>query len=202
MKKTSSCLSILALGALTTHAELIVNGGFEDDPVDTTPWSVENGAAVSISTASANSGTQSGQVDFPTTDLANLSQGFFFAEEDRLKTFTFSFSVNVEATGFSGDLGIRLSLGEWNQSSPITAQHGDIEWVAPGATGWITFSQDFTLSQTDGTYLKPMLHFYPNGTAGSVLVDDVSYVDIPEPGAYALLGGLLALGFVMIRRRR
>jgi hypothetical protein len=25
---------------------------------------------------------------------------------------------------------------------------------------------------------------------------------IPEPGTYALLGGLLALGYVMVRRRR
>ena len=200
MKNISYFLSLLALSALSAQANLVTNGGFEDATIS--PWAVANGAAVSISTTSANSGSQSGQVDFPSTDLAQINQGFLFAEEDRLKTFTFSFSVNVEATGFSDDLGIRPSLGEWNQNTPIEYQFGDIEWVAPGTIGWVTFTQEFTLSQADGTYLKPILYFYPTGTAGSLLMDDISLTVIPEPADFALLGGLLALGSVMIRRRR
>jgi len=42
-----------------------------------------------------------------------------------------------------------------------------------------------------------------SSTSSPVLsIDDVSFTAIPEPGTYALLGGVLALACVMLRRRR
>ena len=37
---------------------------------------------------------------------------------------------------------------------------------------------------------------------GAISIDNFNMTAIPEPGTYALLGGLLALGHVMLRRRR
>lgn len=43
-----------------------------------------------------------------------------------------------------------------------------------------------------------------SGAAGAVGVGNVDFsiTVVPEPGSYALLGGLLALGYVMVRRRK
>ena len=58
--------------------------------------------------------------------------------------------------------------------------HTDSSWVIDANNaGTFNFGQDFT--QLNGI-----------GNTGTV---------VPEPSAYALLGGLLALGFVMLRRR-
>ena len=44
--------------------------------------------------------------------------------------------------------------------------------------------------------------FVQPGNLGVSYLDAVSLTTIPEPGSYALMGGLLALGSVMLRRRR
>ena len=208
MKKLSCYLSILALSALSAHANLIVNSGFEDDSVSTAPWATGGaGATLSINSTTASSGSQSGEFGF-TADLDKLNQGLFIAPEARLQTYTFSFSVNTEATGYTSEpLVLWLQVGEWNGVDGIVYQEGAFETIAAGTVGWTAISQEFTLTQADGTYIDPTIYFFPNGAggpdaAGSVLIDDVSFTAIPEPGAYALLGGMLALGSVMIRRRR
>lgn len=202
MKKTVIVLSMLVLGAMGVQANLVVNGGFEDATIS--PWVGDNGGAVSISTASANSGSQSGQVDFPAADNANIYHNNSITPADRLLTYTFSFSANVEAAGYSEILGIRPALGEWNGVTPIAYQFGDIEWITAGTTGWVTFSQEFTLSQADGTLVQPRLYYYPQGgtpkVAGSVLMDDVSLTVIPEPATLGLVGAF-GVGILFIRRR-
>ena len=74
---------------------------------------------------------------------------------------------------------------------------------------WATF-------QSTGTFKIPLLTdsikivpFYDQGFAAGSAVDIgfdnvgvMGGVPVPEPAAYALLGGLAALGFVMLRRRR
>ena len=202
MKKISYCLSILALSALSAQDNLVTNGGFESG---TGSWAVANGAAVSISTASANSGTQSGKLDFPNVDNSQLRQNIAVTSADALETYTLSFSANVEAAGYTELLGIRPTLMEWDGINPATYHFGDFEWIASGTTGWQTYSQEFTTTIANPTVFQVLFYYAPQGdpkVAGSVLMDDISLRVIPEPAAFALLGGLLALGSVMIRRRR
>ena len=199
MKRTLTVLSMLVIGAVVAQANLIVNGGFEDAP--TSPWVAANGAVLSINTASANSGSQSGQIDFPDYDLANIYQNISIVPADRLLTYTLSFSVNVE--GYSELIGILPAMGEWNSVDPITFQFGTHEWIAAGTTGWQTFSQDFTLSQADGTLVQPKFYFYPQGdpkAAGSLLMDDISMTVVPEPATFGLFG-VIGAGMLFVRRR-
>jgi hypothetical protein len=57
---------------------------------------------------------------------------------------------------------------------------------------------------TAGDFEYYMLGFARNedGTAGTTSIDNLSFTSVPEPGAYAMLTGLTALVFVMLRRRR
>jgi len=63
-----------------------------------------------------------------------------------------------------------------------------------------------TISDTDGTitHLGMYSHVIDAGTNGDTIsIDQITVTSVvPEPSSFALLGGLLALGFVVNRRRR
>ncbi len=115
-----------------------------------------------------------------------------------------------------GTLKLRVNSG--NAASNVYPQEdgsaGTVSFAEIGLgkqiTGVATFSisYDFTLTEagTAGDYL--VLGWgtrSANGGSGGVVSDSFNVDNItivPEPGTYALLGGLLALGYVMVRRRR
>ena len=134
------------------------------------------------------------------------------------------FSVNVTAVGsFTTDTelyAIRFSSSaafadsDYENSDQLLA--GDF-WTSTDGTGVLTVDMTSYLtgsswSPTDyiiiGTKTNPLTltttsqtwltfeTFVEGGSTGATLTV------VPEPGTYALLGGLLALGHVMLRRRR
>ena len=206
MKKISYCLSILALSALSAQANLITNGGFESG---TGSWAIDGGATgLGINTTIANSGSQSGEFGFPNVDLSGLKQAITITAADRQKTYELSFSVNLDAVGYEEGMGIRAYVAEGTSASNWTDWHdGGFEWIPKGTTGWNTYTREFTTISDSATHYLVLFKYYPwagdaGKVAGSVLMDDISLRVIPEPADFALLGGLLALGSVMIRRRR
>ncbi len=109
-----------------------------------------------------------------------------------------------------------MSNGSYNYGSTINPANGGIgcgsngSWqvtcalsnASEGFTGWKSDTMTFTA--TSGS---EWLNFLSVGTPSSfppmALLTNVSLVQAPEPGALALLGGgLLALGFALIQRRR
>lgn len=125
------------------------------------------------------------------------------------QAFSANSSLNIGNTIFI--------VGRFSQStSGGTAAVGDYDkmemWVNPDST---TLGVAFTAANTTGTGITTGIDTFALtalGTGSTVLWDNLlvgtSQADvlnvyaIPEPSTYAALGGLAALGFVILRRRR
>jgi hypothetical protein len=89
-----------------------------------------------------------------------------------------------------------------------TVTFGEIGLGVAITTGVTSISYDFTLTEAGNTGDYLVLGWGTRSANGGVTgtVSDAFNVDnitiVPEPGTYALLGGLLALSHVMLRRRR
>ena len=172
-------------GAFTAQGEIVAGGGGGDTFI--------NLSSGSLSVASANIGSNTGNATLNIIGDAALSAtggGFTFGSNG-----TLSFEFN--ATGVK-----TLSLGS------LTAASGTLAVDLTGYTGTYTtitladvtggsgISSAFgTVNVTEGAY------------AGSFVTQDlgndvITLTIVPESGCYALIGGLLALGSVMLRRRR
>ena len=109
-------------------------------------------------------------------------------------------------TGFTFDFNSGTAVSLWNTADLIIASGASLDVIGlssltAGDYDLFAFSNTisgaFDVSDITITGLS-------GGLSGSILSDgDSVYLNvIPEPGTYALLGGLLALGHVMLRRRR
>lgn len=91
----------------------------------------------------------------------------------------------------------------------------ELAWAAVpvGSTTHATFSISSTVANqlANGSWAEMILKFtYGNGgstgTTANIQIDnfanDVAAAPIPEPSTYAVIGGLIALGFSVLRRRR
>ena len=98
---------------------------------------------------------------------------------------TFAFGGSLTATASAGDAFGLLVFDSSTTSTTASDSYtifNDASWVLPAAGGSFTFGQ-----------AGQPVSISSGGTVSSVAV--------PEPSAYALLGGLFALTCVMLRRR-
>ena len=132
-------------------------------------------------------------------------------------SFNWAGAQMASRTGATTDmLAVSLSSGQMTNlnynygASPAGGCGSNGNWqltcalsnASEGFTGWKWDSMTFTASSS-----SEWLNFLSVGTPSSLppmaLLTNVSLVQAPEPGALALLGGgLLALGFALIQRRR
>lgn len=106
---------------------------------------------------------------------------------------TNTFSIDLKT--FSGTAGGGLKVEAWGGNA-LLGNSGDVN--APGAfADWTTFTFDYEVpAGTEKMIFVPLW-----GSESVVGFDNVGVV-IPEPSTFALLGGLLALGVVIYRRRK
>jgi hypothetical protein len=223
MKKFFIILTATALAAGTTFGQnLLSNSGFESG--DLTSWT-ENaaGGTLAASTDYALTGTYSAVIDSVNAGgwaSPNMFQSFAASEDDEFNLTgsmlanwvgdeTFWGVIKIEFKD-AGDANIEpksVSIGSIDGSgqpyvgaisgllTPGTAAAetwvgGEVQAVAPAGTVAVNF------------YL---LNVNPGGTApgaGKIYFDDVTATQVPEPGTYAAILGLLALAVVAYRRRK
>ncbi|CAA6680186.1 MULTISPECIES: PEP-CTERM sorting domain-containing protein [unclassified Lentimonas] len=99
---------------------------------------------------------------------------------------------------------VEYAAGTPNASAPAVNSFLNLDNTS--ATGdtiaWSdTFSIDSGLAAETGT-LGYYFHAWRYSGNARAVFDDAGIAVVPEPGTYALLAGMLALGSVMIRRRR
>ena len=139
--------------------------------------------AVSFNWAGAQMASRTGA----TTDMLAVS-----LNSSMLSNLSYNYGSAINPA--NGGIGCG-SNGSWQVTCALSN-------VSEGFTGWKSDTMTFTA--TSGS---EWLNFLSVGTPSSfppmALLTNVSLVQAPEPGALALLGGgLLALGFALIQRRR
>jgi len=210
MKLRSIALaSALSLGALTAHANLLTNGGFEDiggaalqgwggytyGAGYTLPmpgWDVTGTVDITITPSTwgpADSGTHA--LDLNGFETGSIAQSFATTIGQKYDV-SFAYSRNVAgapdpATAFATAGGSMLNISAANDGS----------FGSVGAMLWKNAGFSFTASALSST-----LSFTSTvGGSGGVFLDSVSVTAVPEPETYALmLAGLSAVAFVARRR--
>ena len=122
-------------------------------------------------------------------------------------TYEFEFSTSGISTINVGDkFGAGSSASTYSMLNVDVAEY-DFSGLAPSASqsftlfDTVSLSDAFTMANVTVTGLSATDYSY---SFVQDVNNDVSFVvtaAVPEPGTYALMGGLLALGWVMMRRR-
>ena len=198
-KYISSAVFLLTATAASFAAPTIFNASFETpDTVNEsweptvadqggTGWEFAAGAFhagvvqdnnVSFADYAAADGTQMGSLWCGGDEIAQNIGGFVIGE-----TYQIQWSERARQ-GYTGSLWVLMD------GVTVEATH------AVSDASWVAKSIDFT-----ATAETHRLRFFHSGAWDTMThIDNVSI--IPEPGTYVLIGGMLSLAVVMLRRRR
>ncbi|CAA6692394.1 MULTISPECIES: PEP-CTERM sorting domain-containing protein [unclassified Lentimonas] len=117
--------------------------------------------------------------------------------------------INGDSDGIQGGGATMIDLldGTSKGTGNSTASSGTVAGTAGSTTNFSTtidlsgYASGSSVSDYDYIGIRFSI-MGADDTAQGSLIDNVSLVAVPEPGTYALIGGLFALGFVMVRRRK
>ena len=181
--KIKSIIAGLLLSAVAANASVTISG--------TSLFNAEiNGYSTGVYVVSNSA-------SFTETLMEDLLAGISFTQGTAIGNYTVIGTAPINAAGNSGSsaltAGITFNLG------------GN---VATGNEIGILAGQDNPLyTATVNLYSDSDITYLFGGIAGSAAdygtgpQSSIQTAPVPEPSAYALLGGLLALGCVMLRRR-
>jgi hypothetical protein len=109
-----------------------------------------------------------------------------------------------EGTSFVFDKDVTITAMDWGGFTV------DSVTLSSGATNIGTFTTGTVIGSTNFTSSNPATMniavsagdaFTLTYASGSFFLESMSFTVVPEPGTYALLAGICALGYVMTRRR-
>jgi choice-of-anchor C domain-containing protein len=210
-RRLAALAAALALATLppAAGAQIVQNGGFEDDPGDCTgsfstlgtgstllsPWAITGGAVDWICTAwQDDEGIRS--LDLNATVAGTISQTVVLTPG---ATYQLSFAMAGNTAG-----GPTIKTIEALVGTVLTELFDfDVTGHSPGSMGWQTFNRNFVANEAN-----TLLQFRStiDGAFGPAL-DDVSITFVsgavvPEPATVLLVGGGLAALAAAARRRR
>ncbi len=202
-------LAFLTAASLPATANLVINPGFEDPVTTDGPpfvgfWEAFNGGAGALAANSSlmpRSGAQSLNLSITSTD--NTFAGAFQDIGGLSAGIEYIFSGWHATPSSPLDLGTEFRI-EWRNSiSNTEISRTPNSTTAPGAA-YGTFSLNATVPVGADTarLVYAIQTFGPEpGNNGSVFIDDLSFVAVPEPSTF-ILAGLGGLALIMARRRR
>lgn len=181
--------------------------------------------AASVSFSNFNSGTFAGLVivDSSGTSLGNTATAAvgFFSDEVAAAGGDFSSWTQLGDAANFGSAAVFSIAGLYSGAGNGAINIGDA-FIGQNITTFITAGSEFLIAQSTATFaadapafLEDMNIFSDVGTTylfgglAGPLVDygagdqaSIATAAVPEPSTYAALAGLVALGAVMVRRRR
>ena len=191
--------SVFSLGTGLTNSGISTSANAYIRASDTTTTSI------SVATAIASNDYFSFTVDADDGFEANLSSltlrygysqgGTSFGAKD-LKAYVFS---SVDGFVDSGDIlgSLVLTTSVFDNTTTYPGDNPNLNVALSGVQFQsIATATEFRIYLADTTSGGAYIHRIDNVTLNGEVV-----AAVPEPGTYALMGGLLALGWVMMRRR-
>jgi hypothetical protein len=128
--------------------------------------------------------------------------GFDLGDRSNLTFGSLTVQLVASNSGFTGDDGASLIGATGYSVLDSTATFTDADFTGstanPRTITGLTDSLDAT-GIANGQDL--WIRIAASGSGTSSLIDNLSVTAVPEPSTYALMGGFVALGLVMLRRR-
>lgn len=180
-----------------------------------TDWAILDGEAVADSIVGTGLGQSFLKSDFGTgwEGQTSLSLSVDWTTQSAGDTLEYAV-VGFKNTG-SGDNLLSLNGGtvlfgatqyaaDMLDATSFLPGGSALDTIGSGAAQGGTFTTTLSVAGTDLADYDALaiLFFSTVDSNGKVTIDNVSLATIPEPGTFALLGGLLTLSCVMLRRRR
>jgi hypothetical protein len=131
-----------------------------------------------------------------TNNTAHKSGLTLYAEAQQLGLVTVS---NINSFSSQYDAILYMSFGAGATSGSITVNGAETSLTGPASGG--DTNQTFIITGlTADTLTIDMANTTLAGTGTAVVFGGMQIVAVPEPSTFALLGGILALGLVAVRR--
>ena len=218
-----AALVLAAISASTASAQIILNGSFESQAVDTTVtattspnssvfsnWTVATTSSSSLFTivdTNSNSGNFPDAVNgtrYLAINGANSSAGVAFIYQDFVTTPGTAYVVGFSAgrgANAGGSLGIRGETYNVNAGSITGGVLGSASSLSSVAGSQFYSPSTFNFTATGTTTRLIFSDISDSTTNVDVLLDNVTVTAVPEPSAYVALTAMASLGFCALRRR-